>query len=159
MPMLPALYLSLTAGIFYVLSNLFNQFLLALGKAKTVRNIYILWAISQWILTILLVKLWDYNGAVVADLIVSATFFIPLLKLKREIKFNVSIQIVPYLLMSILTFIFVYLLKNILVIESFINLISVAGIGLCFYLILILLFDRKKILEEFTEFIKYTKIS
>ena len=159
MPMLPALYLSLGAGIFLVLSNLFIQFLLSLGKAKTVRNIYIFWAVMQWILTIPLVIFWNYNGAVLANLIVSATFFIPLIQLKKEINFNIAIQVIPYLSLSILTFIFVFLLGKVIMIESLIKLILIGGCGLCFYIILVLIFEQKKLHEEVSELIKLTLMS
>ena len=38
----------------------------------------ITWAVLQWLLTIPLVLMWNFNGVVLAGVLVAATFFIPL---------------------------------------------------------------------------------
>jgi len=149
---LTALYLSLIQGVFILIGVIMIDVLLALGRAKTVRNITLFWAILQWTLTIPLVLLWNFNGVVLAGLIVSSTFFIPLRAVKKKIDVKVKKHTLPYLLYSLTMGTFVFLLSKLVIIESLIDLIVVGLVGLGFYLSLLMIFERKSLFGDIKVF-------
>lgn len=148
LPGLTALYLSLIQGVFLLLGFIMIDILLALGKAKTVRNISLFWAILQWVLTIPLVLLWDFNGAVLAGVIVSATFFIPLIHVRKYVSFNLLPAVGPYIVYSITTCLALLVLDRIFIIKSIWEFFLMIGIGFFIYFMLLMLFERKNIFED-----------
>lgn len=153
LPGLFTLYLSLIHGIFLLFGVLINDVLLALGEARSVRNIQIFWMILQWVLTIPLVLLWNFNGVVLASLIVSVTFFIPLRWLKRKVDLDVWHNSIQYLLLAAITTVVTFLLGYIILVDSVIKLIFIGSIGMGFYFLLILIFQGDTIRSD----IKYFK--
>lgn len=147
---LTALYLSIIQGIFILLGAVMIDVLLALGRAENVRNISIFWAVLQWILTVPFVLLFGFNGVVLAGMIVSATFFIPLVQVRRYVRIDLWANVVPYLFYSILMGIVVFLAGKLLVIDSVWELFSVGVIGALLYGTILVIFERKKILQDIT---------
>lgn len=148
---LTALYLSIIQGIFILLGAVMIDVLLALGRADSVRNISIFWAVLQWILTVPFVLLWGFNGVVLAGVMVSATFFIPLVQVRRYVSISLWPYVVPYLFYSILTGIVVFLSGKFLVIDSVWELFSVSLIGGILYGTILVIFERKKIMQDITK--------
>lgn len=147
-PGITALYLSLLQGIFLLLGTMMVDVLLAIGQAKTVRNISLFWAILQWTFTIPLVLLWDFNGVMFASLLVSLTFFIPLMIVKKYIQFTILPSIIPYVLYSIILVIFLFLVGRVFVITSILELFLVGGLGFFVYCAILLIFERKHISKD-----------
>jgi len=147
---LTALYLSLIQGVFMIIGAIMINTLFALGKASVVRNISLFWAVLQWILTVPFVLLWGFNGVVLAGVIVSATFFIPFVQVRRHVHIDLWPYIVPYLIYSILMGIIVFLVGKSLVIDSVWKLFSVGAIGAMLYGTILVIFERKEILRDIT---------
>lgn len=145
---LTALYLSLIQGVFILLGFAMIDVLLALGRAGTVRNISIFWAVLQWILTIPLVLLWNFNGVVLAGVLVSTTFFIPLHEVRKNLDINLWPAVLPYLFYSIAMGIVIFIIGRVFVIESIWELLFVSGVGLTLYGTLLLTFERKQIIKD-----------
>lgn len=149
LPGLTALYLSLIQAFFILLGGIFVQVLFALGEAKTVRNISLFWAILQWVLTVPLVLFWNFNGVVLAGILVSATFFIPLREVRKKVKINLWPHVLPYLGYSILTGLVMFGLSKLFVIESLFRLLAVGLAGATIYLVLLLAFKKKEMQQDF----------
>ena len=147
---LTALYLSIIQGVFILLSAVMIDVLLALGRADSVRNISIFWAVLQWILTVPLVLLWGFNGVVLAGVIVSATFFIPLVQVRRYVNIDLWHYVVPYLLYSAFMGFVVFIIGKFLVIDSVWELLSVGSLGAMLYGAILVIFERKEMLQDVT---------
>lgn len=154
LPGLTALYLALAEGIFFIFNQTINNALLALGYVRTVRNISLFWTLGQWILTIPLVLLWNYNGVMLASLIVSSTFFIPLAYLKRKVDINIWPHFLPYLFFSIASGLIVFTVSLVITINTIWILGFVSLFGLLVYSILVALFKRKEILNDFSKILE-----
>lgn len=148
LPGLTVLYLSLIQGIFLLLGIIFIDVLLALGESATVRNITLFWAGLQWLLSVPLVLRFGFSGAVIAGILVSMTFFIPLSYVRKFVSITVLPFILPYLIYSIVTCIFVYIIDQVVVITSIWQLIPVGIAGLSFYLLMIIMFEKKTVLQD-----------
>lgn len=146
---LTALYLSVIQGIFILLGGIFVQVLLALGKAKTVRNISLLWAVLQWVLTVPLVLFWNFNGVVLAGILVSLTFFIPLKEVQKEVSLDIRPHTLPYLAYSVLAGLVMFCLSRLVIIKSLPELLAIGAIGAIFYWGIVLLFRGKIITHDF----------
>lgn len=145
---LTAVYLCLIQGLFVLLCNLMVDVLLALGKADKARNINIYWALLQWIFTIPLVYLMGFNGAVLAGVIVSATFFLPLREVRKYLNIEVWGNIFPYICYSLITCIFTFVLSKVIQIRSLWELLIVAAAGMMFYIILLFVFESKSLIKD-----------
>lgn len=154
LPGLTALYLSIIQAVFILLGGVFMQVLLAFGKARTVRNITIFWTVITWLLAVPLVLLWNFNGVIVAGLIVSMTFVIPMKQVRKLIDIRVYQFVVPYLIYSVVVGLALLLLQRVFVIDSFIRLIIIGLTGLGLYVFLIMLFEGRRVLKDFTRFRK-----
>jgi len=149
---LTALYLSLIQGVFILLGVVLTDVLFALGKAKTVRNISLFWAILQWVLTVPLVLLWNFNGVVLAGVIVSSTFFIPLREVRKYIEIDIWPNVLPYLAYSVFTGVYMFLLARLIGIFSIWHLILIGVLGASFYGIILFAFKRKEITIDIARF-------
>lgn len=149
LPGLTTLYLSIIQGILILLGAIFVDVLLALGRAKSVRNISLFWALLQWILTVPLVLTLGFNGVVVAGIIVSATFFIPLLAV-RKIGVAISIwpNVLPYLIYSLVSSGFMISVTKFTSINSIWGLILIGSIGAGIYLVCLLLFEKQSLRND-----------
>ncbi|OGM27016.1 hypothetical protein A3D00_01945 [Candidatus Woesebacteria bacterium RIFCSPHIGHO2_02_FULL_38_9] len=145
---LTALYLSLIQGIFILLGGVFIDVLLALGRAKDVRNISMFWTALQWILTIPLVFFWNFNGVVLAGLLVSTTFFIPLRKVTKEIDIRIWPNVLPYLFYSILLGLAISIVGRLFLLDSVWKLFASILFAGFAYLIILLIFERKSIFKD-----------
>lgn len=148
LPGLTALYLSLIQGIFVLLGWIFIQVLFALGDAKKVRNIGLFWAIMQWVLTVPLVLLWNFNGVVLAGIFVSATFFIPFREVQKKVKIDLWPNVLPYLGYSLITGGVMSFLNRLILVDSLFKLLLIGGIGAVFYWGLLFCLKREEIIRD-----------
>lgn len=148
LPGIPALYFFSLQSIFIIIGGILMQALLALGEAKTIRNISIFWAALQWILTVPLVFKFGFTGLAIAGMLVSSTFFVPLSFLRKKVKFEIGRHVWPYLVYSLIgggtTFWFNLRFPA----QSIWDLVLVASLGGIVYLFLIFAFKRKEIVED-----------
>lgn len=149
LPGLTALYLSLAQSIFLVLMLILIPVLLALGEAKTVRNISIFWTILQWVLTVPLVLIWGYNGAALAGLLVLFTIFIPLHYVRKKVEINLWPNVLPYLIYSLLCGLMMFRLTKIFTVVSIWQILFIGFAGGLFYLGIVWFFKKKEIINDF----------
>jgi O-antigen/teichoic acid export membrane protein len=152
LPGLTALYLSVIQGVFILLGLILVQVLFALGEAKIVRNISLFWAILQWVLTVPLVLLWGFNGVVLAGILVSATFFIPLREVRKKVNISVWPHVLPYLGYSALTGLVMFWLSKAVLIESLGELLVVGGLGALFYWGIVFVLKKEELIRDFARF-------
>lgn len=148
LPGLTALYLSLFQGFFLILNNMMVEILFGFGQAKIVRNITLFWAISQWVLTVPLVLLWNFNGVVLAGIIVQATFFIPWYYVAKQIKFDIKSNLLPYLVFSGFVFVFMLMVKKFFPVRFFWQLLLFGGFGGGAYLAVLFIFQWQILLSD-----------
>jgi len=110
------------------------------------------WAILQWVLTVPLVLLWNFNGVVLAGILVSSTFIIPLRQVRKIVKIDIWPNVIPYLMYSFLTGLVVYLISRQVLIDSIWQLILVGGFGALFYAGLLFIFERKQMIRDIVRF-------
>lgn len=146
---LTALYLGVIQAIFMLLGGILMDVLIALGEAKTYRNIVLFWAIAQWGLAIPLVLLWNFNGVMLAGILVSSTFFVPLHFVKKRIDINIWPHFLPYLAFSVIIAGILILISQVYLVENFIDLVLLSLLGLSLYSIMILAFKKEEIKNDF----------
>ncbi|MBI2034163.1 MAG: oligosaccharide flippase family protein [Candidatus Levybacteria bacterium] len=154
LPALLTLYLSIIQGIFLILSSIFMQVLLGLGHAKFVRNTTLIWTAVQWILTPVFILIWDYNGVVIAGIVVSLLYFIPLRKLKEDIDVQVFPYFMPYLIYSLLTAGMTYVIAQVIIVDSIFRLVEVGFLGMLFYLAILIIIERRSLMLDIRLLIK-----
>jgi hypothetical protein len=125
---------------------------LALGEAKTVRNIFLFWTILQWVLTVPMVLLWNFNGVVLAGIFVSGTFFIPLREVRKKVQINIWPHVWPYLVYSLIAGATAFLLNFLYPAQGIRDLLVFAGTGAFVYLILIFVFKRRELEDDVFRF-------
>jgi len=148
LPGVPALSLMCLQSIFLVIGLILTQTLLALGQARTVRNVSLFWAILQWLLTIPLVIKFGFTGMAVAGVLVSATFFIPLKFLRQKVKIEIASHIWPYFVYSLITGGVVFILNYNYPAKRIVDLVLMAGFGGFVYLSLVFSFKRRSVNED-----------
>ncbi|MBI5620107.1 oligosaccharide flippase family protein [Candidatus Gottesmanbacteria bacterium] len=87
-PALFSFYLFTIASAIASLSTPLTNALNAIGKIKTTLLLMILWTASTWVLTVLFVWLFGYNGVAVALLIISSTLWLVVTLVKRVAPFS-----------------------------------------------------------------------
>lgn len=147
-PGIPALYFFSLQSIFLIIGGVLTQTLLALGEAKTFRNISLFWAILQWVLTVPLVFKFGFTGLAMAGALVSATFFVPLILLRKKVKFEIGPHVWPYLGYSLVAGGAAFWLNQRYPAQSIWDLLLMAIFGGIIYLALIFTFKRKEIIED-----------
>lgn len=148
LPGIPALYFFSLQSIFVILGGVLMQALLALGEAKTIRNISIFWAALQWILTVPLVFKFGFTGLAIAGMLVSSTFFVPLSFLRKKVQFEIGRHVWPYLVYSLIGGGVTFWFNLRFPAQGILDLILVASFGGIVYLFLIFAFKRKEIIKD-----------
>lgn len=146
-----AFYFFSFQSIFLVVGGIFTQALLAFGEAKIVRNVTLFWAILQWVLTVPLVFKFGFTGLAVASALVSSTFFLPLIYLRKKVEFEIARHVWPYLVFSSVSGIVVFFLNQKYPSRRIVDLVLMLGLGGLVYSVQILLFKRGEIMEDISE--------
>jgi O-antigen/teichoic acid export membrane protein len=131
------------ASISTTLTNAFN----ATGKIRTTLNLMIFWTSSTWILTVLFIKLFGYNGVALASACVAATSWITVYLAKRIIDFsfwaNIKDALVATAIIAFSFFLIApYVVKNLLA------LIIIVLVHIGIYLGLVSLMGKEKLVKE-----------
>lgn len=105
LPSLPVLYLGLLQMGIMAYTSVFQQLLLAQGKAKTIRNMAFFWVALTWILAPPLINAFNFVGMGIASLLVAFSGVWLLFKLKQLIDFsfwrNFSLYFISVLVSSL----------------------------------------------------------
>ena len=144
---LPALYLGLLQMGVIAFTGLFAQFLLALGYATVMRNIGFVWAALTWILSPLLIAKFNFVGMSLAGLLVSVSGVWLYFRLHREVEFSFLMNFLPFLVSAAVSGLLTFALINVLP-GTLLTLILVLLIGLTMYVGLVMIWQRKAIVES-----------
>ena len=112
LPAVPALYFGIVQMGIIAYTGILGQILLALGHSKIMRNMGFVWAILTWIFGPILINRFNFVGMSMLGLLVSASGFWLLFKLKREVNFSFWNNFYPYFASSILSVGFLIITKN-----------------------------------------------
>ncbi len=135
----------LNAGV-SSLSNILINALDATGRVTTTLKLMLLWTISIWFLTLVLVYYWGYNGVAGASLLVTLTIGITVRLVKREVDFDFFRSFLKPLVGTLIMVIIVFLYDR-LVVTNLIYLMSSAVVGISFYGLFIWFLCKDQLLE------------
>jgi len=148
LPGLPAFYFFSLQSILLIFGSIFMQILLALGKARVVRNITLVWVVVQWVFALPLVLIYGYTGLAMAGALDSATLFIAFIKLRKEIQFELLPQVKPYLFLSLFTGLIIFIAQMKYPIESVVGLLFWLCIGAVLYLAIVMIIKGRQIIQD-----------
>ncbi|RJR15334.1 hypothetical protein C4579_02610 [Candidatus Microgenomates bacterium] len=155
---LPVLYISLSMGFFVIFNTFAMDTLLALGHAKQARNISFIWLLLNWVFGIVGIYTFGYIGVVFAQLLVSMTFFIPLYFVKKQVPIKILPNIAPYLGLSLLIGVVVYLFMRVMPPKNIIQLIGIETGGLIAYFGLVYGVKQELLRADIAHFIRLLKL-
>jgi len=148
LPALSSLRLATLQMALIAVSSPVMDTLLAFGQARFFRNMHILWAILQWVLTVPLVLFLGFWGLNLAGLLVSATAFIAFIRLQKYFKYSLFQIIKIPIFVAALTGISVFSIVQIFPIDDLIHLLIFGAFGSVLYLILIYLFMKNELVQD-----------
>ena len=140
---------ALFASISTTLTNALN----ATGKIKTTLQLMVFWTTATWVLTILFIKWFGYNGVAFASAAVAATSWITVIITQKIIPFKFFANIKDALFATVLMGTAFYLLSSV-IIKNMISLGLMIFICVIFYISAILFLGKKKFFLELKTFIK-----
>jgi PST family polysaccharide transporter len=151
-PALASFYIFAISSIFAAYSSTLINALNAIGKIKTTLLLMVVWTALTWILIPISVTLIGFTGVSISILLISSTAFIPILILKKEVKFHVFPHVYKPIIASaaftIPTLIIMNQLKNVYV------LVPVLTLDLLIYCVIAFMLMKNEILPYLPEFIK-----
>ncbi len=108
-PALLALYFFCLQAFFSAVSTTLTNTLNATGRIRQTLRLMVMWTSLTWLLTLLLVFFFGFNGVAPAAVIVAMTVFIPVLMVKRIVNFalweSVGKPLIGALLMGVMIFV------------------------------------------------------
>lgn len=149
LPSLPVLYLGLLQMGITAYNGIFSQLLLSRGKTIYLRNMGLVWAILTWILAPFLIRSYGLIGISITNLMVSITGLWLLFKLRRLVEFKVLINVLPYMVCSLLGGLVTFVLLNILP-QAFFYFIFSLFAGFILFVILVFTFRREAVSQYFS---------
>lgn len=134
---------ALFASISTTLTNALN----ATGRIKITLNLMIFWTTATWVLTVLFIKLFGYNGVGLASACVAATSWITVWLTKKVVSFsfwpNIKDALISTLVMG-----GCFLILSQIFIKSLFTLFIVIIIHIAIYLGIVLLLGKEKLVKE-----------
>lgn len=151
-PALISFYIFAASSVLAAYSSTLVNALNAIGRIKTTLVLMIVWTVLTWILIPILIKLIGFNGVALSILVISCTFFIPILLLKNEVKFKVLPfvykPLIASLIMALPIVFFLTQLKNIFILGALL-------LGdILLYLVISYVWMRKDILPYLPGFLR-----
>lgn len=145
-PALFSFYFFVMASLFAGLSTPLTNVLNAIGKIKMTLYLMIVWTVMTWILGPFLVFKLGFNGVAVSSALIGLTVIIPVLVVKRFIRFNLIANIMPSLVASMILAVFFYLTWPITTKMTWLILILLGGSII--YLVSVYILTKGRIFEE-----------
>lgn len=146
-PALLSFYLFSFSAFWAVISTTFTNVLNAIGKIKTTLKLMVFWTILTWILTPLLVYIYGFVGAAISSFIISFTSVITIILVKRVLTIRLLDSILLPFLISTVMAVVVYIFAQFFVYDRLTIFLAIF-VGGVVYGILILLFDKKRTIQE-----------
>lgn len=120
---------ALVSSISGILVNVLD----ATGRVKTTLKLMILWTTLTWVLTLIMISLFGYNGVSIASFVVTLSIFVTVYLVKQVVEFNFLGSISRPLLASVIMSISTYGLEKILVTDltSLFLVVLISGFIYC----------------------------
>jgi len=144
-PALISLYLFCFQAVFACVSTILTNSLNATGRIKTTLKLMTFWTILTWILTPLLIWLWNFNGVALAAVLVSLTVFIPIALMKKVVNFSLRSVAYPLAGTLLMGLVIGYLVPRVVV--NLPTLFLMVLLGAIIYFSLMFALAREKILD------------
>lgn len=145
-PALFSFYLFVVASIFAGLSTPLTNVLNAIGKIKITLYLMIVWTVLTWLLGPFLVFKLGFNGVAVSSAMIGLTVVIPVLMVKRFVRFHLIANIMPSLVASMILAVFFYL--TLVLTTKMTWLIFLLLMGSIIYLVSVYILTKGRIFEE-----------
>ncbi len=133
---------SLIASLNTPLTNALN----AIGRIKTTLYLMILWTVMTWVLTILFISLYGYNGIGIALLCISGTIIIVVPVVQRIVTFRFWASINTAIIGSVFQ-VTVYLMGSTILPPSLLFLVIESIIGFMLYVGIVWIREKKQLLH------------
>ncbi len=144
-PALPLIYLFAITTFWATLSTPFTNFLNAIGRIGVTLKLMIMWTVLEWVLAPILTYFFGFLGMGLNSALISFTSVIPIIVIKKIIKVEIFGNIWQSFLSSTIMGLAVFLLAHSFS-NNFLTVLVMVPIGGLFYLGLMLLFARDRIL-------------
>lgn len=150
----PAIYsfylFSITSAVASITTPLTNA-LNAMGRIRTTLFLMVLWTVSAWILTVLFVSLYGFNGVAISLLVISSSIFLVVFLVKKVVQFSFFGSIRYPLFASIAQGIWYFSIGQNASSPS--NLVIVAFSGVILYIVILWLCEKQRLKFLIKEFI------
>lgn len=143
-PALPSFYLFAIASAIASLSTPLTNALNAVGKIKITLSLMVLWTTSTWILTLILVALYGFNGVAMALLSITSTVILVVHLAKKIAPFSFWSSIRYPLMGALLQLVLYFLLSRILPMST-VTTIFIGICGVILYLSVIWRYEHPRI--------------
>lgn len=131
------------ASISTTLTNAFN----ATGKIKITLNLMVFWTFSTWILTVLFIKLFGYNGVALASACVAATSWVTVYLAKKIVDFSFWANIKDALAATVVVA-FSFLIIAPYTVKNLLALVIMILLHVAIYFGFIFIMGKEKLLKE-----------
>ena len=148
LPSLPALYFGLMQTSIIAYTGVFSQLLLARGRAKYLRNMALVWAILTWTVAPPLISKFNFVGMNLTGILVSLSGIWLFIKLRKEIEFSISKNILPYFVSATIAGLLVFGLLRVLP-YLFVSLFAAVVLGFLTFFAFVMFFARRAFIENF----------
>lgn len=119
-------------AIFASISVPLTNFLNAIGKVKITLRYMVLWTILSWVLTVLGITLFGYNGVPLASALVAASVLIILIPVKKELAFSFVQPIKKQIFATIVMAVCIFLLRPVFIsLPVVIGMMVLSGVIYC----------------------------
>ena len=148
LPALPSLRLATFQMGIIVVTGLALSTLLAFGEARFFRNMNLVWAVLQWILTPALVLTLGFWGFNLAGIAVSGTALYSFWRLRRYFKISTFSIIKVPIVVSLTSGLVILGLRQFVTIDNFSHLLLFSGFGGLIYLLMIYVLMRGELHKD-----------
>ncbi len=140
------IFLSLNASV-SALSGILVNVLDATGRVKNTLQLMVIWTALIWILTPIMIKLYDYNGVAVASFLVTLTIVYTVHLVKQKIEFHFFRSIYKPLFATLGMGVFVYVATQ-LIVSNLITLLFVILMAGAVYAFLLFILAKKELTQD-----------
>ena len=140
-------------ALFSSISTTLTNALNATGRIKITLYLMVFWTTATWVLTILFIRTFGYNGVAFASAAVAATSWITVIITQRIIPFKFLVNIKDAVVATFIMGIVFYLLSPV-IIKNMLSLGIMIFICVAFYFSVILILGKRKLLLELKIFRK-----
>lgn len=152
-PAIPLLYFFAANAMFAAVNTTLTNTLFAIGKPKIILNLMVVWTTLTWVLTYFLAMRLGYVGVGLASAIVAASTSVIIYFVKQHIPIKISRSVIGPLIASILMFVVVKSVGQIVPGDIF-GLTLMVAAGVLTYALLSLKMLGKNLIEQFRLIIK-----